>query len=111
MRPEWARERQAVMSNWRIVNPALEPARVEFETGDEQAALTQFAARDASLRGFKLLKSDDDGKTWAEVEARAPSAAAAPAASAPVDPSKGETSFVLPEEEKPKHDKREKASK
>ena len=96
------------MSNWRIVNPALEPARVEFETGDEQAALTQFAARDASLRGFKLLKSDDDGKTWAEVEARAPSAAA-PATSAPVEPSKGETSFG--EEEKPKHDKREKASK
>ena len=92
------------MSNWRIVNPALEPARVEFETGDEQAALTQFAARDAGLRGFKLLKSDDEGKTWAEVEARAPSAAAAP-----VEPSKGETSFG--EEEKPKHDKREKASK
>jgi hypothetical protein len=63
--------------NWRIVNPALEPPRVEFESADEQATLREFAARDASLRGYQLLKSEDDGKTWTQVEARAPDAASA----------------------------------
>jgi hypothetical protein len=62
------------MSNrWRIVNPALVPAQVVAESGDEQAILRQCATRDPS-DGLKLVKSEDDGKTWVEVEARAPDA-------------------------------------
>lgn len=72
-----ARERQdPPMSTWRIVNPALVPPQVAFETGDEQAAFREFATRDAGAQGLQLVKSDDDGKTWVEVEARAPEAAA-----------------------------------
>jgi hypothetical protein len=64
------------MSNlWRIVNPALIPAQVVAESGDEQAILRQCATRDAS-DGLKLLKSEDDGTTWVEVEVRAPDAVA-----------------------------------
>jgi hypothetical protein len=67
------------MSTWRIVNPALVPPQVAFEAGDEQAAFREFATRDAGAQGLQLVKSDDDGKTWVEVEARAPEAAAPPA--------------------------------
>jgi hypothetical protein len=57
------------MSNrWRIVNPALNPAQVVFESGDEPSTLRECATRDASANGFKLLKSEDDGKTWVEAE-------------------------------------------
>lgn len=58
-------------TTYRIVNPALEPARVEFETGDEQASYREFATRDASAHGMRLEKSDDDGKTWTAIEAQA----------------------------------------
>jgi len=69
------------MSNlWRIVNPALAPPQVIFESVDEQASLRVFAVGDARARGFTLNKSEDDGKTWAEVEARAPDAASSPVA-------------------------------
>jgi hypothetical protein len=69
------------MSNlWRIVNPALNPPQVVAESGDEQAILRQCATRDPS-DGLKLLKSEDDGKTWIEVEARAPDAWKPPAPS------------------------------
>jgi len=62
------------MSNrWRIVNPGLVPAQVVSESSDEQAILRQCATRDPN-DGLKLLKSEDDGKTWVEVEARAPDA-------------------------------------
>lgn len=84
------------MSNrWRIVNPALVPAQVVAESSDEQVILRQCATRDPS-DGLKLLKSEDDGKTWVEVEARAPDAAARPDESAhggwkppPEEPLKG----------------------
>jgi hypothetical protein len=59
------------MSNrWRIVNPALNPPQVAFESDDEQAALREYAAREGYLR--ELHKSEDEGQTWAVVEARAP---------------------------------------
>lgn len=66
------------MSIYRIVNPALEPPRVEVECGDdEQAALREYVKRDASAHGLQLQKSDDEGKTWESIEARAPDGAAA----------------------------------
>lgn len=61
------------MSNlWRVVNPALNPPQVHFESGDEQAVLREFATRNAAAQGHKLVKSEDDGKTWMEIEHRAP---------------------------------------
>lgn len=75
------------MSNllWRIVNPALSPPQVIFESADEQAALRVFAVGDSSAKGHTLVKSEDDGASWVEVEARAPDVgeARARAASAP----------------------------
>jgi len=74
------------MSNyWRIVNPALDPPQVAFESGDEQAALREYVSRDASANGLKLVKSEDDGKTWTEVAARAPDATSAPAEKSDAD--------------------------
>lgn len=74
--PERREKGRPTMSTWRIVNPALVPPQVAFEAGDEQAAFREFATRDAGAQGLQLVKSDDDGKTWVEVEARAPEAAA-----------------------------------
>jgi hypothetical protein len=105
------------MSNaWRIVNPALEPPQVAFESGDEQAALREYAARDGLAQGLRLVKSEDDGKTWVAVEARAPDPAPT-RARGPADAGGGLERGELggssghADDEKPKHDKREKASK
>lgn len=72
------------MSNllWRIVNPALTPHQVAFElTGDEQAALREYAARNGQAQGFILHKSEDEGKSWVESPVRAPDVAVSVATS------------------------------
>ncbi len=98
------------MSNvWRVVNPALNPPQVLLETGDEQTALREHAAREGYLR--ELHKSEDEGKTWAVIEARAPDAAPPPRAEkAPSIPPLAEKSDEG-DIEKPQPEKRGKASK
>jgi len=92
MRPRGARKADTMSNRWRIVNPALLPAQVVAESGDEQAIFREYATRDASANGFKLLKSEDDGKTWVEVEARAPEAASAMTAAEKSDEAFGDRS-------------------
>jgi hypothetical protein len=60
---------------WRIVNPSLTPHQVAFECGDEQAALREYASRNAQAQGYVLHKSEDDGKSWVGVPVRAPDVA------------------------------------
>jgi hypothetical protein len=65
---------------WRIVNPVLSPPQVAFESGDEQAALREYAARAVSAHGHVLVKSEDNGTSWVGVEARAPAVGSVPIA-------------------------------
>lgn len=66
------------MTLYRVVNPALNPPQVMFGSSDEESAMREFAALDAGTGAFKLIKSEDEGKEWTEVEPRKPAPEPAP---------------------------------
>lgn len=113
MRPERREKgRTPTMSTyWRIVNPTLDPAQVVAETDDEQGILREFVTRNARANGYQLVKSEDDAKTWVEVEARAPDAV--PARSAPSAPAAEKPAAEKPDIdiERPRHESSKKTSR